>query len=153
MDEPKDQREEPGRASQRTPRPHAGTGLYLKSGDGLRLRHRKTRRLVQKMLNVMPWIEASDIPCARAWAEMEILAANVFTELMANGVTNREGEPRRLLTELRQLRQTQLAYERELGMTPAAKVAIKASNTRAALDLVAMMAESAGQVDTDGKSD
>ena len=88
---------------------------------------------------VMPWLEPSDIPCARTWAELEILGANVFTELMATGVTNTEGEPRRLLTELRQLRQTQLAYERELGITPAAKVAVKAFRTQPAFDLVAMM--------------
>ncbi len=92
------------------------------------------------MHTVMPWLERSDIPCARTWAELEILGANVFAELMATGLTNSEGEPRRLLTELRQLRQTQLAYERELGMTPAAKVAIKASGPKAALDLVTMMA-------------
>lgn len=104
------------------------------------------------MLSVMPWVEPSDIPCARAWAEFEILGANVFAELIANGVTNAEGEPRRLLTELRQLRQTQLAYERELGMTPAAKVAIKASgatNLEAAFERIENMKKVR---DTDGPS-
>lgn len=149
MDEPKTHSEVPGRASEQA-RPHAATGLYLKSADGLRIRHRKVRRLVQKMRILMPWLEPSDIPCARAWAELEILGANVFAELIANGVSNHEGEPRRLLTELRQLRQTQLAYERELGMTPAARVAIKASGTRAALDLVAMMSSDEKE-GTDGK--
>jgi hypothetical protein len=138
MDVPKEEREESRRGSRRT-RPHTATGLYLKSGDGLRLRHRRVRRLVQKMLSVMTWIEPSDMPCARAWAELEILGANVFAELIANGVTNLEGEPRRLLTELRQLRQAQLAYARELGMTPAARMAIKANGTRAAVDLAAVM--------------
>lgn len=108
--------------------------------------------MVQKIRSLMPWLEPSDIPCARAWAELEILGANVFAELITNGVVNQEGEPRRLLTELRQLRQTQLAYERELGLTPAAKVAIKASGTRAALDLVAMMAKAEGE-GTDEKQD
>lgn len=122
-------------------RPHAGTGLYLKTGNGLRLRHQKVRRLVEKMRTTMLWLEPSDIPAARAWAELEILGANVFAELAINGVTNHEGEPRRLLTELRQLRQTQLAYERELGMTPAARMAIKANGTRAAFDLAAALAE------------
>jgi hypothetical protein len=88
----------------------------------------------------MHWLEPSDVPAARAWAEIEILAANVFAELTANGVMNAEGEPRRLLTELRQLRQVQLAYARELGMTPAARMAINANGTRAAVDLAAAMA-------------
>lgn len=152
MDESKTQRKDRGRASERA-RPHATTGLYLKSADGLRIRHRKVRRLVQKMGALMPWLEPSDIPCARAWAELEILGANVFAELIRNGVSNYEGEPRRLLTELRQLRQTQLAYERELGLTPAARVAIKASGTKAALDLVAMMAKPGGEEGTDEKED
>jgi len=128
----------------REPRLHAPTGLYIKAGDGLRLRNRRVRRLVEKMRTTMHWLEPSDLPAARAWAEIEILAANVFAELTANGVMNAEGEPRRLLTELRQLRQVQLAYGQELGMTPAARMAIKANGTRAAIDLVAAMASVAG---------
>ncbi len=113
----------------------ARTGLYLKAASGLRLRHRRVRRLVEKMRRVLPWLEPSDIPAARAWAEFEILGASIFAELVVNGVTNSEGEPRRLLTELRQLRQAQLAYERELGLTPASRMAIRASGTRAQFDL------------------
>jgi hypothetical protein len=89
----------------------------------------------------MPWLETSDLPACRAWAELEILGANAFSELVSAGLLNAEREPRRLLTDYRQLRQVQLSYERELGMTPAARMAIKASGTRAALDLVAAMAK------------
>jgi hypothetical protein len=64
-----------------------------------------------------------------------------FAALTAQGLTNAQGEPRRLLSEFRQLRQAQLAYERELGMTPAARMAIKANGTRAALDLAAALAQ------------
>jgi len=126
------------------PRLHAPTGLYIRAGDGLRLRNRRVRRLVEKMRNSMHWLEPGDIPAARAWAELEILGANVFAELAANGITNTQDEPRRLLTELRQLRQVQLAYARELGMTPAARMAIKANRTRAVVDLAAAMASVAG---------
>src|SRR5262249_29534503 len=131
---------------------HAATGLYVKSAGGLRLRHRRVRRLVEKMRRVMPWLEPSDEPVARAWAELEILGAYVFNELMVGGVTNPQGKPRRLLTELRQLRQAQLAYARELGMTPAARIAIKASGTRVALDLAAAMAH-AGEIGEDDEGD
>lgn len=134
---------EPGKESldpARRTRRHAPTGLYIKAGNGLKLRHRRVRRVVEKMTINMPWLEPGDMPAARAWAELEILGATVFAELVTNGVTNHEGEPRRLLTELRQLRQGQLAYARELGMTPAARMAIKANGTRAAVDLAAAMA-------------
>jgi len=96
---------------------------------------------------VMAWLEPSDVPAARAWAELEILGAIIFAELITNGIGNADGEPRRLLTEFRQLRQVQLAYERELGMTPAARVAIKANGTKAALDIAAALARNDGETD------
>jgi hypothetical protein len=117
-------------------------GLYVKARNGLKLRSRKVRILVQKMRASMHWLEDSDLPACRAWAELEILGSTAFAELQMNGITNDAGEPRRLLTDYRQIRQAQLAYERELGMTPAARIAIKATGTRAALDLAARMAQS-----------
>lgn len=134
-------------------RRHARTGLYAKGANVLGIRHRKVRRLVEKMRAQMPWLESSDLPACRAWAELEILGACAFSELMGAGLLNAEDEPRRLLTDFRQLRQVQLSYERELGMTPAARMAIKASGTRAALDLVAMMAKPAGELGTSAKTD
>ena len=125
----------------RQPRRHAATGLYVRAASGLRVRHRRVRRLVEKMRAEMPWLESSDLPACRAWAELEILGAYAFSELVGAGLLNAEGEPRRLLTDYRQLRQVQLSYERDLGMTPAARMAMKANGTRAALDLVAAMAK------------
>jgi hypothetical protein len=123
------------------PRRHARTGLYVKTANGLRDRHRKVRRLVERVRAAMPWLEPSDLPACRAWAELEFLGAHAFNELVAAGLLNARGEPRRLLTDYRQLRQVQLSYERDLGMTPAAQMAMKANGTRAALDLVAAMAK------------
>jgi hypothetical protein len=114
------------------PRRHAATGLYVRAASGIRVRHRRVRRLVEKMRAGMPWLEPSDLPACRAWAELEILGAHAFSELVGAGLLNGEGEPRRLLTDYRQLRQVQLSYERELGMTPAARLAMKASGTKAA---------------------
>jgi hypothetical protein len=118
------------------------SGLYVKAPNGLKLRSRKVRALVQKMRSSMHWLEDSDLPTCRAWAELEILGSTAFAELQINGITNITGEPRRLLTDYRQIRQAQLAYERELGMTPAARMAIKATGTRTALDFAAQMARS-----------
>lgn len=123
------------------PRRHAATGLYVKAANGMRVRHRKVRRLVEKMRAEMPWLEPSDLPACRGWAELEILGAYAFSELVGAGLLNAEGEPRRLLTDYRQLRQVQLSYKRELGTTPAARMAMKANGTRVALDLVAAMAK------------
>jgi hypothetical protein len=118
----------------------ARTGLYVRAQPGLRLRDKKVERLARKMRSVMPWLEPSDTPTARAWAEFEFLAGQVYAALRAFGVLNREGEARRLLDDYRKLRQTQVVLARELGMTPAARMAIKANGTKAALDLAAAMA-------------
>ena len=59
------------------------TGLYVKAASGLKLRHRKVRRLVAKMHAGMPWLAPADLPACRAWAELEILGARAFAELEA----------------------------------------------------------------------
>lgn len=129
------------------------TGLYARSSSALAIRARKVRRLVERLRVTMPWLEPSDLPACRAWAELEVLSASAFAALTTDGLTNAEGEPRRLLSEFRQLRQAQLAYERELGMTPAARTNIRASSTHAALDLAQALANGAGgQESTEGNS-
>jgi hypothetical protein len=100
------------------------TGLYVKAENGRRLRDRKVRRLVAKMKAAMSWLAPSDDPACRAWAECEILASHVFGDLVRNGLTTDQDEPRRLLSEYRGLRSLQLAYEKELGMTPSARAAL-----------------------------
>ena len=120
---------------------HLSTGLYVKSENGRKLRDLVVRRLTRKMRIRMPWLEDSDEPACRGWAQLEVIASKVYAELREHGFTNGDGEPRKLLSEFRQLRQTQLAYERELGMTPASRMAMKASGTHAALDIASLMAQ------------
>jgi hypothetical protein len=122
-----------------SPSKHVKSGLYVRSANGLKLRDRKVQRLVRAMRNTMHWLEESDIPACRAWAQLEILSDRAFAILRGVGLINRSGDPIRLLTDFRQLRLAQLAYERELGMTPVARKALQA-NGRAPLDLAAAMA-------------
>jgi hypothetical protein len=63
-----------------------------------------------------------------------------YATLRVMGIVNNEGEGRRLLADYRQLRQAQAMWARELGLTPAARMSIKAGRAGAALDLVAQMA-------------
>ena len=120
---------------------YSQTGLYAASNNALERRHKKIRYLVRKMRKGMHWLEDSDLPACRAWAEFEILGSIVFNELTTNGPLNSEREGRRLLDDFRKLRVAQLQFEKELGMTPAARMAIKATGTRAALDLASAMAQ------------
>jgi hypothetical protein len=110
-------------------------GLRVRSADGLQLRDRKVQRLVRAMRVAMPWLEESDIPACRAWAQFEILSDRAYAILRSVGLTNRQGEPLRLLKDWRQLRQAQLQYANALGMTPAARLAIQVSGEGKAFDL------------------
>jgi hypothetical protein len=70
---------------------------------------------------------------------MEILAAGMRLELSANGHTTDNGDPRRLLTEYRLLRQAQLQFQQTLGMSPQARMAMKVGDSRSrAYDLAAL---------------
>lgn len=104
-------------------------GLYAKAGSALKLRSRRVRRLTQKVRQVCPWLEDSDMPTVRAWCELEIIGAAIFTTLETGGITTGLGEgdpkPRRLLAEYRALKQTQLQYARDLGLTPASRASLR----------------------------
>ena len=129
------------------PPERAQTGLYVRASKGLKLRDRKTERLARKVRAVLPWLEPSDYPAVRAWCELEYLGGQVYAVLRAGSVVNAAGEGERLLDDYRKLRLAQAVYSRELGMTPAARMALKASGTRAAFDLPSAMSE-AEEADT-----
>jgi hypothetical protein len=115
-------------------------GLYVRASKGLKLRDRKTQLLARKVRSVLTWLEPSDFPTVRAWAELEILCDQVYAVLRAGSVVNAaSGEGKRLLHDYRQLRLAQLAYSRELGMTPAARKTLSASGTKG-MDLAAAFA-------------
>jgi hypothetical protein len=116
-------------------------GLYVKSRNGLRFLDRKVQRLVREMHVVIPLLEQSDTPMARAWAQFEVLADTVYVALMKTGILTVAGESRRLLDDYRKLRPTKVLPWRELGMSPASRMALRASGTRPKFDLVAAMAQ------------
>jgi len=101
------------------------SGLYVQSAPGLRRRDEAVRRLVRKMREVLPFLQDSDIPACRAWAELEILASRAYMVLKRGQIVNSKGEPHRLLKDFRQLLQAQLQYATTLGLTPAARLALK----------------------------
>lgn len=118
----------------------ASTGLYVKAAPGLKLRDRKVTRLAVKVRAIMPWLEPVDGPTVRVWCELEYLAGQVYAALRSYGAVNPHGEARRLIDDYRKLRLAQAVFARELGMTPASRMAIKAISGRAPLDLAAAMA-------------
>jgi hypothetical protein len=63
-----------------------------------------------------------------------------------------DGEARRLLDDYRKLHQTQAVFARELGITPAARMTIKASSKDSAFDIAAAIAiDGVKEEDGDGR--
>jgi hypothetical protein len=103
---------------------HVTHGFYARDAKALKLRARRVRRLCIRAMALLPWLQDGDMPALRGWAELEALGSRAFLDLAEHGLSNEKGEPRRLLADWRALKQTQLAYERELGMTPASRAAL-----------------------------
>lgn len=122
------------------PTTRARTGLYVKASPGLRLRDRKVTRLVRKMRAALPALQDCDMPACRAWAQFEYLAEQVYAILRTGAVVNAKGEGKRLLDDYRKLRQAQLLFARELGLTPAARRAIRMGKNDEPIDIAALMA-------------
>jgi len=110
--------------------------LYVRAPSGLQLRSRRVRRLAARVKAGCPWLQPSDEPTLRSWCELEIITAGVFAQLLEHGacttgdtLDGKSGngaplEPRRLLGEFRQLKQTQLRFAETLGLTPSSRMAL-----------------------------
>ncbi len=127
-----------------SPRAYTRTGMYARSESALQIRGRKVARLVRRLRIVAPWLEPSDESTMRAYCELEILSASIFASLATTGTTKitadgKDVEVRRLVDAHRQMKQAQLAYARELGLTPLARAALKVAGTKAAFDLPSAM--------------
>lgn len=85
----------------------------------------------------MPWLSEPDTPAIVAWGELEVLAREAYAKLREGGILTDSGEPRNLLDVYQRLRKTQLAFERELGMTPKSRSEIQGGTSRVAVEAVA----------------
>jgi hypothetical protein len=99
---------------------HTSSGLYVKTPGGLRLRDLQVSKLAARLRKVLTFLTDADMPSIRAWCQLELLGDQAYAILRDKGITSNGVEPRRLLTDFRQLRSVQLVYANALGLTPAA---------------------------------
>jgi hypothetical protein len=123
-------------------------GLYATTTNGKKLRDQKVRRLLRNLRVIAPWIGESDVPLARRYCELEILASLVYAELRDHGILNRDKEARRLLNDYRMLAASQAILARELMISPAARRALKVHSKHATYDVVGAMASAKNEADT-----
>ncbi len=121
------------------------SSLYSRSPKARRLRDNQVNYYLRKMRALCPWLERSDIYVARRFAELELLASRAYQALRERAIVTDKGESRRLLDDYRRLVALQVVVARELGLSPAARAALKANNTNAALDLVGAFAADAAR--------
>lgn len=95
-------------------------GLYSRLKRDVKVRDHRVRYLVWRLRKVCPWIGESDLPAARAWAQLNILSEIAYARLRDEDI-GPGGEPRKLLAEFRALKAAELADSRELGLTPATR--------------------------------
>jgi hypothetical protein len=78
--------------------------------------------MVQRLRTIAPWLNDSDLPVLRAFAELEYLSRRVFALLREEGlVSPKTGDARKLLGEYRSLRTAQRSIADSLGLTPMAR--------------------------------
>ena len=61
-------------------------GIYATTGNSLKLRHRRVKRLVDKAFGECTWLQSSDLPTVRSWAETVVLKAVCFAVLQHSNV-------------------------------------------------------------------
>jgi hypothetical protein len=68
-----------------------------------------------------PWLQPSDEPALRGWCECEVIASRMFAAIDKAQLIGAEKRSAGLIDVWRRLKLVQLQYERELGLTPAAR--------------------------------
>ncbi|MGD1027026.1 MAG: hypothetical protein ABR989_04690 [Candidatus Binatus soli] len=116
-------------------------GIFSKSKEAITQRQDTVNKLVNKAYRAMKWLSTADRPTLRSWAELVIVTSQAFNNLMGEGILQKDGDPRRLLKDFRQLKLAQLRYEEALLMTPAARAAVLGGKDGAPIDLVAHFAK------------
>ena len=76
-----------------------------------------------------PWLQASDLPTVRSWAETVVLKAVCFAVLQQSNVYRVDrvtGDVlgKRLLMDWARLSSLELAYSKELGFSPASRASM-----------------------------
>ena len=103
-------------------------GLYTQDPEMLKLRAQDIDELVDATLLLAPWIQKSDYGAVRSWAEcrkMGDLAGAALQRMGPFRVKDGDLIARKLTTEHRLYRQQELAYAKELGLTPASRAGVR----------------------------
>ncbi len=130
-------------------------GLNSRNKVVLKLRSRAVFRLVRNLYGIAPWLTATDRSTVQSWAEVVKLKAAAFAALERDGpyrlTPDGDTVGRRLLGEYARLAVLELAYAKELGLTPAARASLGVSvATGRHMDLASAIAQA--RLSADGQA-
>ena len=100
---------------------------------------KRLARYERALLGVLTWAQESDAYTIRSFARVLLLQDKIVAELGERGIVQDNGEPRRLVGELRQTLQLGLSFASALGLTPQARAALGVSVAKMG-DLAELMA-------------
>jgi hypothetical protein len=122
-------------------------GAYGRSPNALRVSRRAIQRLMRQVFAALPHLTPADRPAVRGWCELEVISSRLFAAIESDGavrVANGDVYARRVVDDFRKVKPAQLSYAIQLGLTPVARAAVRASSKgESDFDLVAAMASAA----------
>ena len=128
------------------------TGLYAVSTKFKRLRDAQIRYYTVRIKMQCPWLAKEDIFLTRRFAQAEMLLDVIYGQLRDKGPLTKDGEAKRLVGEWRKLVQTQGMLANQLGLSPAARAALKADPSNpSAIDISPERAQRAIDVSEKGE--
>jgi hypothetical protein len=95
--------------------------------------------MLHKLREVCPWVQDSDGIIARRFCELEVILGQVYGAIREKGAFKADGEVRGLVDAHRRLTQTQAMLASQLGLTPAARIAMQASSRGLDVDIEAAL--------------
>jgi hypothetical protein len=98
-------------------------GRYVKAPGGLRLRNRRVRKVKARLRQTLSWVQQSDDAALTGWCECHLITGALFPKALAGDAA--------AIDLWRRTKALQLAYEKELGLTPASRAELGLTTAQA----------------------
>jgi len=119
-----------------------GSGLraatrYGKSEPAIAARNQAVWRLANRIRRDAPWLTESDYFLLRRFCRLEMLARIIDNHFTVDGILDKEGDAKRLVSEYRAITATQQKLAESLGLTPETRLKLIKERRGGGIDIVA----------------
>lgn len=92
------------------------------------------KRIVSRLRLASPWIQPTDGPMLRAFAQLERLALETYEHLRQEGLVRPDGTPHFMLDKYIQLRRAQTGLANALGLSSRSRIEIQSNSHALPID-------------------